>query len=59
MLLKKSGFLNGDVEIDVESIKNIGLGNCISVEDGEAALEIAYCNTIAGYAMPGIVVGAL
>ena len=58
VLLKKSGFLNGDVEIDVESIKNIGLGNCISVEDGEAALEIAYCNTIAGYAMPGIVVGA-
>lgn len=58
VLLKKSGFLNRDVEIDVESIKNIGVGNCIAEEDAKASISIQYCNTIAGYAMAGIVTGA-
>ena len=54
VLLKKSGFVNKDYEIDAETIKNIGLGDCIPTEDADVAEQTAYCNTIAGPALAGI-----
>jgi hypothetical protein len=56
VLLKKSAFVNQDYEIDAETVKNIGIGNCIPEEDTEAAQQLLQCDTIVGSAIAGIAV---
>jgi hypothetical protein len=55
VLLKKSGFVNKDIEIGVESIKSLGAGNCISIEDADASQVLSLCGFIANDFAGGIV----
>lgn len=58
VLLKKSGFLNSDSEIGIDTIREIGIGNCVSVEDIDAETIATYCAAVAEKSTAGVVVGS-
>lgn len=58
VLLKKSGFLNSDSEIGIDTIREIGIGNCVSTEDSAAEEVSDYCAAVAGVSTAGVIVGS-